>query len=297
MIPSTAPRSALLALLVSLPALGQTRDYVADGVFTSGIEGPAVDAKGRLYAVNFGQTGTIGRIDGAHRAELFLKLPAGSTGNGIRIDGKGFLYVADHTGHSILKIDPRTRAVSVLAHSDQLTQPNDLALARNGRIYASDPNWKTGTGRLWRIDPDGTLTMLEADMGSTNGIEVSPDERHLYVNESMQQRVWRYDLDPATGAISGKQLLITFPNFGLDGMRCDQRGNLHITRYGAGEIAVVSPVGEVIQTVLLKGKKPSNVAFGGKDGRTVYVTLQDRGAIETYTSAHPGREWALVNGR
>ena len=52
------------------------------------------------------------------------------------------------------------------------------------------------TGQIWRVDTDGTVTLLEADMGTTNGIEVSPDENVLYVNESAQRNVWAYDLSP-----------------------------------------------------------------------------------------------------
>ena len=56
-------------------------------------------------------------------------------------------------------------------------------------------------------------------------------------------------------------------------------------------MAVVSPQGQLIREIKLKGSKPSNVAFGGPDGRTVYVTLQDRGTIETFRADHPGREY------
>ncbi|HEY8939261.1 MAG TPA: SMP-30/gluconolactonase/LRE family protein, partial [Cellvibrio sp.] len=68
---------------------------------------------------------------------------------------------------------------------------------------------------------------------------------------------------------------------------------LYIARYAAGEVAVVSPQGTLLQRIKLKGQKPTNVAFGGDDGKTVYVTLQDRGAIETFRSELPGREWLL----
>lgn len=287
-------RCSWVLALLAVPLAAQTREVVAEGTFTRGIEGPAVDRQGRLYAVNFREEGTIGRVDTRGRASLFVKLPPGSTGNGIRIDAKGYLYVADYTGHNILKIHPATRAITVHAHGPDMRQPNDLALARSGRIYASDPDWSRGTGRLWRIDPDGRITLLEEGMGTTNGIEISPDERRLYVNESVQRRVWCYDLDPATGRLSGKRLLHQFPDRGLDGMRCDTEGNLYVTRYDAGEVVVLSPAGETTRTIRLKGQKPSNLAFGGKDGRTVYVTLQDRGCIESFTSAHPGREWVML---
>jgi gluconolactonase len=134
-------------------------------------------------------------------------------------------------------------------------------------------------------------------MGTTNGVEVSADEQHLYVNESVQRRVWKYDIDKATGAVKNKRLLIEFADHGLDGMRSDVRGNLYIARYGAGEVTVVSPHGTVLQRIKLKGEKPTNVAFGGADGKTVYVTLQERGAIETFRSEHAGREWQLLQAK
>jgi len=287
-------KCALLALAAAAPlALAQTTDYVTDNVFTQGIEGPAVDAQGNLYAVSFGKDGTIGIVDKKDNAQLFVTLPEGSTGNGIRFDRKGFMYVADYSGHNVLKIDPKTKAISVHAHSDKMNQPNDIAITKSGVIYASDPNWKESTGNLWKVATDGTVTLLEANMGTTNGVEVSTDEKHLYVNESVQRNVWKYDIDKTTGAVKNKRLLIQFPDHGLDGMRCDVDGNLYIARYAAGEVTVVSPHGTVIERIKLKGQKPTNVAFGGADGKTVYVTLQERGAIETFRSERAGREWLL----
>lgn len=271
----------------------QTRDLVGDGVFGAGIEGPATGPDGALYAVGFARDGTIGRVstraDGQGEAALFVQLPEGSTGNGIRFGADGTMYVADYTGHNVLAIDMATRAVRVFAHLDGAHQPNDVALAPDGTLYASDPDWKNNAGQLWRIGRDGIAQRLEAGMGTTNGIEVSPDGRHLYVNESVQRNVWVYDIG-ADGGLSGKRLLVAFPDHGMDGMRSDADGNLYIARYGAGVVAVVSPAGQVLREVRLRGDKPTNVAFGGTDGRDVYVTLQDRGAIETFRSDRPGRE-------
>jgi gluconolactonase len=285
-----------LALVLTLPwnsSLAQTQDYVADQIFTQGVEGPAVDALGNLYAVNFAKEGTIGIIDKKDNAQLFVALPEGSTGNGIRFDRKGNMFVADYSGHNVLKVDMANKTISVYAHSDKMNQPNDIAIAKSGIIYASDPKWADNTGNLWKVATDGTVTLLEANMGTTNGLEVSADEKHLYVNESVQRKIWKYDIDKKTGNISNKRLLIEFNDFGLDGMRCDIDGNLYIARYAAGEVAVVSPHGTLRERIKLKGQKPTNVAFGGVDGKTVYVTLQDRGAIETFTAEKAGREWLL----
>lgn len=258
--------------------------------FTSGVEGPAVDASGILYAVNIGSEGTIGMLDKEEKASLFVTLPEGSVGNGIRFNTKGEMFIADYPKHNILKLDMSSREISVFAHEDKMNQPNDIAIDDQDRLYASDPNWKENTGKLWRIDPDGKVTLLEEGMGTTNGIEVSPDNKTLYVNESAQRNVWAYDLG-ADGSISNKRLLIAFPDFGMDGMRCDQAGNLYIARYGKGTVAVVSPAGKVLYEVALTGKSPTNVAFGGADGNTVYVTLQDQGNIEKFEALIPGRVW------
>ena len=71
-------------------------------------------------------------------------------------------------------------------------------------------------------------------------------------------------------------------------MRCDSKGNLYIARYDKGCIAIINPEGKLLREIPTKGKKTSNVTFGGKDGKTVYVTLQDRGCIEWFRSTIKG---------
>jgi gluconolactonase len=257
--------------------------------FTIGVEGPAVDKAGTIYAVNFARQGTIGRITPRGEASIFIELPNGSIGNGIRFDSRGNMFIADYTNHNILKVDMTTRKLNIFAHESHMNQPNDIAIDSKDRLYASDPNWKAGTGRIWRIDNNGKVTFLDS-LGTTNGIELSPDEKTLYVNASRQ--VWAYDLSPK-GDVSNKRLLVEFSDFGMDGMRCDIKGNLYIARFGKGAVVKVSPNGKVLKEIELTGKRPTNVAFGGKDGRTMYVTLQDQGNLESFRVDIPGREWKM----
>lgn len=267
------------------------RDFTAPDSFTSGVEGPAVDAAGNLYAVNFARQGTIGRVTPEGQAEVFVALPAGSIGNGIRFGGDGAMYIADYTGHNILRVDMQTRAVGVHAHEPKMNQPNDIAIDDGGTLFASDPNWRATTGQIWRIDRDGRTTLLEANMNTTNGIEVDRARRRLYVGESRANKIWAYDLSPR-GDVARKRLLIDFHDeFGLDGMRCDGRGNLYVTRHGKGSVMIVSPAGRVVREVALLGKKPTNIAFGGPDGRTCYVTEAERRNIETFRTDTPGQAW------
>lgn len=264
--------------------------FTAEGGFPSGIEGPACDAEGNVYAVNYARRHTIGKVTPDGTCSVFLELPNGSIGNGIRFNAAGEMLIADYRNHNILKADRTTGQLSVLAHEPAMNQPNDIAIADDDTIFASDPNWKESTGSVWRIRPDGEVTLLESGMGTTNGIEVSPDNRTLYVNETVQRNVWAYDL-AADGSISGKRLLIAFPDFGMDGMRCDQDGNLYITRFGKGTIAKVSPAGELLREIQLLGVNCTNLAFGGPDGQTCYVTIADSGRIEQFRVETPGREW------
>jgi|GEM_PF-44536 len=263
--------------------------FTEPGLFTRGIEGPACDREGNLYAVSFGDKGKIGRVSTAGVAESWITLPEGSTGNGIRFNRDGDMFVADYTGHNVLRIDPATKEVEVFAHEPDMHQPNDLAIAADGTLYASDPDWKNGNGALWRITPDGTVSRLADGKGTTNGIEVSPDGTKLYVAESRQRRVLSYDLGPE--GIANEHVLVSFEDHGLDGMRCDVDGNLYVTRHGAGEIIKVSPDGAILRTIALPGAMPSNLCFGGPDGRTVYVTEVENRQVLQFRADRPGLSW------
>lgn len=266
------------------------QDFTAENLFSENIEGPAFDKNGQLYVVNFQRDGTIGKVNPDGSCELFVELPEGSIANSIQFDSRGNMLLADWPKHNVLKVEMLTKRVSTFCHYEHFNQPNDLCINTQDQIFASDPNWKDGTGQLWRIEPGGHPVLLESGMGTTNGIELSPDEKRLYVNESIQRRVWQYDMD-AAGNVSNKRLLIEFPDHGLDGMKSDRAGNLYITRWGKGTVAVVSPEGNLLREIILKGKKCSNLVFGGPDGRTVFVTLQDRKGIEQFRANLPGKEW------
>jgi len=257
-------------------------------------EGPAVNRAGILYVVNYLHKGTIGKIIPNGESKIFIELPDKSVGNGIRFSSSDDMFIADYIHHNILKVEMASGAVSIFAHESKMSQPNDIAIDSRDRLYASDPDFKSGTGKIWRIDPNGKVVLLDSALGTSNGIEVSADDKILYVNETVQRKVWAYDLS-IEGRISNKRLLIEFSDFGMDGMRCDVKGNLYITRHGKGTVVKVSPSGKILQEINLIGKTPTNLAFGGKDGRTVYVTVKDNENIESFLVDEPGREWRMFN--
>lgn len=272
----------------------QSADFTTENSFTDGIEGPAVDFDGNLFAVNFKQQGTIGKVDSDGKGEIFVKLPGESIGNGIRFGQNGDMYIADYMGHNVFQIKKGTKEFTVWAHNPEMSQPNDLAIAPNGTIYLSDPNWAENTGRIWMVNPKREIILLEENMGTTNGIEVSPDGKKLYINESVQRNIWQYDIQ-TDGKITNKSKFINFEDFGMDGMRCDAEGNLYVTRYEKGTVVVLSPNGKTLNEIQLKGKKPSNITFGGKDGKTCFVTLADRGCVESFRVKNPGAYYKRIH--
>ncbi len=287
----------MLIVIAMLPALAcgeealfVAKPFTAENSFTKGIEGPVCDAKGNVFVVNFAEQQTIGKVTPDGKAAVWVKLPGKSTGNGIVFDRKGMMYVADYVGHNVLLIDPATKKISVFAHEAAMNQPNDLAIAPDDVMYASDPNWGKGTGQVWKIGRDGKIVRVAQDKGTTNGIDVSPDGKTLYVNESAQRNVWAFEIEK-DGSLSNKRLVKKFPDFGFDGMRCDVDGNLYIARYGKGTVVKMSPKGEILREVDVLGKSPSNLCFGGPDGRTVYVTEVTNRRLVSFRVDKPGQAW------
>lgn len=261
----------------------------APGAFTAGIEGPACDGQGNIYAVNFERQQTIGKVTPDGKGSVWLVLPGESTGNGIRFSTNGTMIVADYVTHKILAVNPTTKAISVFAHNNEMNQPNDLTIAADGTLYASDPNWKDGTGQVWRIDTDGKTHRVAEKMGTTNGIEVSPEGSTLYVNESVQRNIWAFTIRERR--LQNKRLLIKFNDHGFDGMRCDVDGNLYVTRHGKGTVVKISAQGIVLKEIDVLGPHPTNICFGGPDGRTAYVTEAKERRLVQFRVDRPGLEW------
>jgi sugar lactone lactonase YvrE len=292
-----------LAVMVATSAVAQEapfqgRQVTPSGEYTFGIEGPAVDAHGNLYVDNFGKPGTIGKLpNGAAQSELFAALPEGSVGNAIRFDAEGRMFVADYKKHNIFLVSPDGKDVETYFHSDDFNQPNDLTVAVDGTLYASDPNWKRHDGQIWRLQKsaDGRVVgeKMTADraMSTTNGIDLSPDGKTLYVGESDTREIWAYKID-GTRLLSPK-LVKRFPDFDIDGLRTDVAGNLLVARILKGTIAVLTPAGKLIREIKLNAKEPTNLAFGGPDGKTVFVTQRKGGFIESFRTDRAGREFCL----
>ena len=126
------------------------------------------------------------------------------------------MYVADYKGNNVFVFEPGSSQPRVYFHSDKFNQPNDMTIARDGTIYASDPNWRRRDGQVRRLLPggDGTgrgeVMTGERKFGTTNGIDLSPDEKTLYVAELETREIWAYRLEGAR--LSGARLVKRFPD-------------------------------------------------------------------------------------
>jgi gluconolactonase len=260
--------------------------------FAEGVNAPACDPHGNLYAAHFGTQGNLGVVTPDGQGYVFVELP-GAQPSGLRFDSHANLLVADAMSHSVLKVEMRSRKVTVLAHQPLMNRLHDLCITEDDVLFASDSDVDShrDQGQVWRIDPDGSSTLVAGGLEAVYGIEVAPDEGTLYLNDGLQRRIWAFDLK--AGQLSQQRLLIEFADFEVAGMRCDVEGRLYVSRPGKGCIAVVSPKGELLQEIALQGHRPSNLCFGGEDGCSIYVTAADLGAIETFRVEVPGREWVL----
>jgi sugar lactone lactonase YvrE len=286
--------------------------------YTFQIEGPGVDRAGTLFVVNFQKRGTIGMVRaGAAKSELFAMLPPRngnvirqSAGSSIRFDRDGRMYVADFRNHKIFVFEPGQNVHKVYFEpqngAQKFNQPNDLTVATDGTIYASDPAPDSAPkGQVWRITrgPDGKsrgeVMTSDRPLARTNGIDLSPDEKTLYVGESEKPQLWAYRLEGAH--LAAPTPVKKFTDANLDGLRTDVDGRIFAARLSKGTIAVLRPDGTIEREICTLGKGPNNLAFGGPDGRTVYVTQsQDPhprndlpGFVETFRVERPGREFCL----
>jgi sugar lactone lactonase YvrE len=281
---------------------------------TPGIEGPAIDADDNLYFVTRKglKDGKILQLKpGAKKSEVYAVLTEGRLGNGIRFDKDGRMYVADFQQHNVLVFEKGQKKANVYFTTNHaqkgaptFNQPNDLAIGNDGILYASDPLRKTGlpiSGQIWRITREAngkgkgqvmTSDRKDGKMGATNGIDLSPDGKTLYVGESTTGQIWAYRIEGNNLiSLTGPTTPMTTLTGGeLDGMRTDTSGQIYVTHNGGGKITVLTPQGVRVREIATQGSGPSNLTFGGPDGKTVFVTQTKGGFIESFTVDIPGRE-------
>lgn len=242
-------------------------------------EGP-VWIKGSLYFSDFIFTnGFSSRIQKLDANGVVTTVIEDSGSNGLAVDGNGLLVAGTHKYKSLSRFNPATGERSSVVeqyNGNVFNSPNDIAIAKDGTIYFTDPGFqrdaapggqeKTG---VYRVAVDGTVTLVDDTITNPNGIALSPAEDVLYVNGGGEQGLLRaypiVDGVPQTG----KDLVtgISIP----DGMAVDCKGNIYLTEHIARQLRVYTPDGEQIAQAITDANL-TNAAFGGVEGKTLYLT-------------------------
>ncbi len=209
--------------------------------------------------------------------------------NGLTFDAQGRLVLCQQGNRCIARLEEHhnTRSLASRFEGKRFNSPNDLVYARDGALYFTDPPYgltktfedpgrEIGWNGVYRLGPDGTLTVLIKDLKAPNGIGLSPDGKTLYVGQSDPDRpvVMAYDLHADGTVANGRVFFDTTPLRSMgpgapDGMKVDAAGNVFTT--GPGGVLVLTPAGEYLGTIVT-GQPTANLAFGDADGGTLYIT-------------------------
>ena len=166
---------------------------------------------------------------------------------------------------------------------------NDGACDPYGRFLVGSMSLddREGGERLYRLDRDGTLEVVDDGLTLSNGLGWSPDGRTLYHVDSAPGIVWSRSYDVGTGAMGPRQQLLRIDDGTPDGMCVDTDGNLWIAVYGAGEVRCFTAGGEQVATVEVAAPHTTSVAFVGSALDRLLITSAREGLSAAELDAHP----------
>ncbi len=250
-------------------------------------EGVAVDADGVVWAG--GADGEVYRIGGDLFVPVHVRLPGRLLG--ITAAPGGGLVVCAPGARAVYRIGPDREVTDI--GPDDLVLPNFAAFDGDGRLYVTDSgSMDRRDGRLIRIDPDGSSTVIADGLAFANGLAFTPDFRQLYLAQSGDKDVLILDID-ASGGVTGTKVAVPRERIAreiegdtlTDGIALDEAGNLYVTLPRIDTVVVVTPQDDLLVVAADDGpakgtevvdygqvlRSPTNVAFGGDDRRDLYI--------------------------
>ncbi len=302
---------------------------LASAVTLAFTEGPAVDGEGNVFFSDI-MGNRILRLGRDGRCTVFRE-PSRRT-NGQTFDREGRLWHCEGAefgpggGRRVTRTNLASGALEVISEryeGKRYNSPNDICVDGRGRVYFTDPCYSDRSAMemkeeaVYRIDLDGAVHRIicQPDIQRPNGIAVTQDSTTLYLIDSCpvvggNRKVWRFDLDEG-GEPRSQRLVYDFaPGRGGDGMRLDVEGNLYVAAgimapRGPHETAdvppgiyVMTPEGRLLGRIPVHEDTITNLAFGGDDGRTLYITAGK--SLFTTRVAVPGQvafpKWPLRGG-
>ena len=257
-------------------------------------EGPSFDRDGNLYITDGGLE-AIPRIRPDGGFEIFCR--PGGTPNGSAFHQNGDLYVADPGLKRVIRITPGAQVHLVVDkyQGRPFLGPNDVTFDSRGRLFFTDPegsSLENPVGCVYRIDLDGSVVRIAQGLAYPNGLAVTADGRALVVAETFSEKLLRFSLDEDGDAAGRDDLAYVGTGrdgeVGPDGMAFDVGGYIYVAVYGGGVVCVVSPEGEVVDKLPAGGLRPTNVAFGGPERKTLYVTETETQTVRMVDTPRSG---------
>ena len=255
-------------------------------------EGPAIDSKGTLYFCARGAFKGIVSWTKKNGAKRYLPIDLNHGPGGLWIDAEDNIYATLVGDHQVVKISPQKK-VTVLAknfeaHPDSSKGPNDIVVATDKTVYFTVPNGFDGSappGSIYRIAPNGKISLFNNTMVGPNGITISRDGKTIYAAGNIaptKAKIIKFPLN--RDGTSGKPSdLIQLDNCVADGMDVDTSGSIWVTCYSFGTAYRVSPEGKIQETITTAQKALTNAFFGrGADHYNLYLTSSDMDRITGY---------------
>lgn len=213
--------------------------------------------------------------------------------NGLTFDRSGRLVLCQHGDRRVARLTADGKNFETIVdrcEGKRFSSPNDLCFDRTGNLFFTDPPYglpsdtkqETEFNGVYRLGTDGKLSVIDRTLARPNGVALSPDERTLYVGstEYKEPFIKAYALK-ADGSVASSRVFFdaselmarTKRRGGFDGMKVDSRGNIWAT--GPGGVLIFSPDGKHLGT-LLTGQPTANCAFGGADGKSLFITANNQ---------------------
>lgn len=275
----------VVAQLTAIPgviAAGTNLQLIKEGF--SGTEGPVTLPDGSLIFTET-QANRITRIAEDGSTSVFVEGSNGSNGLGFTPNGDLYAVQVAKTRVGIVFPPPKARTLADNYEGKPFGRPNDLVVDQKGNVYFTDSgaNGPLQAGQpepavpaVYRISAKGELKRLVADIERPNGIQLSPDEKVLYVANTYGEHLLAYDIAPdgslgprrQFAKLDGWRKTDTGGTSGADGLAVDAEGRVYVAS-NLG-IQVFSSKGEALGTIALP-KQPQNLAFAGEDKKTLYV--------------------------
>jgi len=263
-------------MLAGLLLAGETRTATLVLRGLTGVQGVAVSPQGLLFVSLARGGGEVARVVG--RDGLVKLAEIDGEPAGLAFDAEGMLYVADRANKAVRRITPWGDVKRV---ADGLNAPEGVTTGRNRSVFVSYP----AAGRVTWFHADGSSTALATDLPGASAIAASAENDTVYVSDR-EGTIWRIERKDKK-----RSRFASLEEGRVAALALDEAGSLYAAVEGPGRIAVFDPTGKETESIPLPGPKPTGLAFGGLDLKTLFVTEATTGAL--YRLAAPYRSQRL----